>query len=137
MVLNEFGEIDNSEWIKSAQLRHNINLDEYTIIPNHIHGITEINNDCRGGSRTAPTNTKLKSLGRIIGVFKTVSTKRINQIHNTPGSKLWQRNYWEHVVRGENDLNRIRKYTCPPVRLPDGPTGAVSRCKPSLSGKIH
>jgi len=42
-------------------------------------------------------------LGHLIGAFKTVSTKRINEIHNTPGEKLWQRNYYEHIIRGEDE----------------------------------
>jgi REP element-mobilizing transposase RayT len=61
-------------------------------------------------SRTAPTDSKRKPLGRIIGSFKTISAKHINKIQNTPGYKLWQRNYYEHIIRDENDLNRIREY---------------------------
>jgi putative transposase len=64
-------------------------------------------------STTAPTDktpTKRKPLGRLVGAFKTVSTKRINQLRDMPGVPFWQRNYWEHVVRNERSLNRIRKY---------------------------
>ena len=46
----------------------------------------------------------------MIGAFKTVSTKRINTIRNTPGVKLWQRNYYEHVIRNDRDLDRVREY---------------------------
>jgi REP element-mobilizing transposase RayT len=42
--------------------------------------------------------------------FKSAVTKRINSLRNTPGAKLWQRNYWEHIVRNEPELNRIREY---------------------------
>ena len=42
--------------------------------------------------------------------FKSSVTKRINEIRNTPGEKLWQRNYYEHIIRDENELNRIREY---------------------------
>ena len=82
-------------------------------MPNHIHGIIIINNfdDGRGEvisplqiSRQHPT------LGRIIAYFKYQSTKHINKLRNTPGLKLWQRNYYEHVIRDDNELNRIRKY---------------------------
>ncbi|GIV59335.1 MAG: hypothetical protein KatS3mg043_0424 [Rhodothermaceae bacterium] len=51
-----------------------------------------------------------KPLGRLIGAFKTVSTKRINEIRGTPGAVLWQRNYYEHVIRDTADLRRIRAY---------------------------
>jgi REP element-mobilizing transposase RayT len=53
---------------------------------------------------------KRKPLGRLVGAFKTVSTKRINEIRGTPGAVFWQRNYWEHVVRNDADLDRIREY---------------------------
>ena len=62
----------------------------------------------RGGSRTAPTHRK--PLGRLIGAFKTVSTKHINRLHSTPAAPLWQRNYWEHIIRDEADLHRIQEY---------------------------
>jgi len=46
----------------------------------------------------------------LIGAFKTVSTKRINVLKNTPGKKLWQRNYYEHIIRNEIELNHLREY---------------------------
>ncbi len=70
----------------------------------------------RGGSRTALTSSRtaptsnLKPLGRIIGAFKTVSTKRINETRRAPSARLWQRNYYEHIIRNKNELNRIREY---------------------------
>lgn len=85
----------------------------------------------RGGSRTAPTGLhdtstgrpddpdtrgsgiaapQRKPLGRLIGAFKTVSTRRVNEIRSTPGAKLWQRNYYEHVIRDDPSLRRIRQY---------------------------
>jgi REP element-mobilizing transposase RayT len=78
-------------------------------MPNHLHGIIII---CRGSSRTAPTrNTqRIKPLSRLIGAFKTVSTKQINLIRKTPARKLWQRNYYEHIIRNEKQLNHIRRY---------------------------
>jgi putative transposase len=51
-----------------------------------------------------------KTVGRLIGAFKTVSTKHINQLHNTPGTVIWQRNFWEHIVRDVAELDRIRDY---------------------------
>ncbi len=59
-----------------------------------------------GSSRTAGT----KSLGRLIGAFKTVSTKHVNEWRGTPGVPLWQRNYYEHVIRNDADITRIRDY---------------------------
>ena len=78
---------------------------------NHFHGIVVLlDNDSRGDSRIAPTSEKRKSLGRIIGAFKTVSTKRINELRGIRGMQFWQRNYYEHVIRNERSLNAIRRY---------------------------
>jgi len=49
-------------------------------------------------------------LPKIVGRFKMVTAKRINQIRKLPGVKFWQRNYYEHIVRTETDLNAIREY---------------------------
>jgi REP element-mobilizing transposase RayT len=56
------------------------------------------------------TPTKRKPLGRLVGAFKTVSTKQINQLRDMPGVPFWQRNYWEHIIRNEESLGRIREY---------------------------
>ena len=64
---------------------------------------------CTGRSRTTPT-AKQKPLGRLVGAFKTVSTKRINQSRDTPGARFWQRNYWEHIIRDETTYRHIHRY---------------------------
>ena len=51
-----------------------------------------------------------KPIGRLVGAFKTVSTKRINYLRDTPGVKIGQRNYYEHIIRNDDELNRIREY---------------------------
>jgi REP element-mobilizing transposase RayT len=64
-----------------------------------------------GGSRTAPTkHIKRKPLGRIIGAFKTMSTKRINLLLNTPAKQFWQRGYYDRIIRNREELDHIRKY---------------------------
>ena len=57
-----------------------------------------------------PHGTKPGSLAAITQNFKSVTTRKINRIRKTPGQKLWQRNYYEHIIRNENDLNHIREY---------------------------
>jgi len=65
---------------------------------------------------------KHKPLGRLIGAFKTVSTKQINIIRNISGVPVWQRNYYEHIIRNEDELNRIRQYIIEnPFRWEDDP----------------
>ena len=108
MRLNNVGRVVTDSWVWLAQYNH-VLLDEFVVMPNHVHGIIMITDNCRGSSRTAPTGNR-KPLGRLIGAFKTVSTKSINKLCQTPGTKLWQRNYWEHIVRNEPELNRIREY---------------------------
>ena len=51
-----------------------------------------------------------KTVGSVVRGFKSAVTKQINIMRHTPGVKLWQRNYWEHIIRNENELYRIRKY---------------------------
>ena len=106
--LNKSGSIIAATWPWLSDQYPYVKLDVWVIMPNHFHGIVFLFNDPMGGSRTAPTKTK--SLGRLIGVFKTVSTKRINEIHRNPAQPVWQRNYYEHVIRNETDLEEIREY---------------------------
>ena len=127
MRLNELGQVVANAWQWLAVQHPYIELDKWIVMPNHFHGILVITDTPRrGGSRTAPTldtaphpsntlqppddRTKIKPLGRLIGAFKTVSTKQINQIRQTPGTPIWQRNYYEHIIRDENRLQQIRQY---------------------------
>ncbi|HHT9125118.1 MAG TPA: transposase [Candidatus Brocadiia bacterium] len=109
--LNEYGQIVKECWEWLSHQYSYVKAEEYVVMPNHLHGIILITDDCRGGSRTAPTGIiKRKPLGRLIGAFKTVSSKHINKIHYISGSSIWQRNYYEHIIRNENELNLIREY---------------------------
>ena len=83
----------------------NTETDEWIVMPNHFHAIVLIEAE-QGGSRAAPT----RPLPRIINAFKTVSAKRINQIRSSVGEPVWQRSYYEHIVRTERELDRIRNY---------------------------
>ena len=81
------------------------------VMPNHIHGILMItgNSNVGAGLKPAPT-TKCHALPEIVRAFKTFSARRINEIRNTLGTPVWQRNYYEHIIRNEIDLEEIRKY---------------------------
>jgi len=119
--LSEYGCIVDKCWKWLAQQYDYVRLNQYVIMPNHLHGIIIIR---RGSSRTAPLMTyiggsrtapppnmpKRKSLPRLIGAFKTTSTKQINIFRHKPGYKLWQRNYYEHIIRSEEELYNIRQY---------------------------
>lgn len=123
MILNAYGQIVADTWLWLSQQYPYVTLDAWIIMPNHFHGILvieDINQDKgnnQGGSRTAPTEktpssnvADRKPLGRLIGAFKTVSTKQINHLRDTAGAPVWQRNYYEHILRDENGLNSIRYY---------------------------
>jgi hypothetical protein len=82
-------------------------------MPNHLHGIIVING--RGTARRAPTGERfgkptVGSIPTIMRAFKSACTKRINDMRDARGTPVWQRNYYEHVIRDEDDLSRIRQY---------------------------
>ncbi|HLF08813.1 MAG TPA: transposase, partial [Dehalococcoidia bacterium] len=77
-----------------------------------IHGIIVLT-DAGAGLRPAPTpsvRTRRHGLPEIVRAFKSFSSRRLNAHFGTPGARLRQRNYYEHVIRTEDDLNRIRQY---------------------------
>ncbi|MBU4305614.1 MAG: transposase [Candidatus Omnitrophica bacterium] len=75
-------------------------------MPNNIHGIVVLTG--RAGLEPAPTGKY--GLSEIVRQFKTFSSKRVNKVRNTQGGPMWQRNYYEHVIRNDNELNLIREY---------------------------
>jgi REP element-mobilizing transposase RayT len=135
MQLNECGEIVRDEWLKTEIIRPRVQLDLFVIMPNHIHGIIILNDDgyCMGTlqrahtitqTQRAPTITQTQraptfeqfgkptsdSIPTMIRLFKSATTKRINEYRNTPAVPVWQRNYYEHIIRNETEWKRIRQY---------------------------
>ncbi|MBN1641952.1 MAG: transposase [Anaerolineae bacterium] len=117
MELSALGEIAAASWLWLEEHHPYVSLDAWVIMPNHLHGILVLD----GAPQTAALSdqdkpyatdvaAKHKPLGRLIGAFKTTSTAAINRLRNTPGTPFWQRNYYEHVVRDDADLARIRAY---------------------------
>jgi REP element-mobilizing transposase RayT len=106
--LNDCGRIIEPIWPWLGKQYPYLQLIEYVIMPNHFHGILLFDRSM-GGSRTAPTG-RSKPLGRILGAFKTRSTKLVNEFRQTPGTPLWQRNFYERIIRNESELNRIADY---------------------------
>ena len=118
MVLSDFGNVVVEEWERTAQLRPYVRLDAFVVMPNHVHGIIWIVDDDTamvvGAQRrcapTTPPNVLPRSLGAIVRAFKSAVTKRINLMRETPGAPVWQRNYYERIVRNEQELNATRQY---------------------------
>ncbi|MBL8076945.1 MAG: hypothetical protein JNM55_03205 [Anaerolineales bacterium] len=121
MVLNDFGKTVSEKWQWLETQYEYVELGVWIVMPNHFHGILVIRDDGRGGSRSAPTPPiKHKPLGGLIGAFKTVSTKQINLLRGTEGQVVWQRNYYEHIIRNEPEMDRISRYIeSNPSRWPD------------------
>lgn len=111
VLLRPFGEIVKSE-IENLRERYKIEIDPYVIMPDHIHMIIRINRDMRAEQSPAPTpeTKKLPSIGDVLCAFKSLTTKMFNKRYSCVGRKLWQRNYYEHVIRDENDYNEKAQY---------------------------
>ena len=115
MDLNEMGQVVQNAWGKNKGRFPQIDLDAFVIMPNHIHGIIVINNV--GTIHESPLQGKLGKIFRrkmvlpkIIGYFKMNSAKQANLLRNRVSFPFWHRNYYEHVIRNETDLEEIREY---------------------------
>lgn len=119
MIYSIAGEIALLEWFRTIQLRENVELfaDEFVVMPNHIHGIIWLNDGPSVGDERRSTPTKSNrplvlpgSIPAIIRAYKSAVTYAINSARNTKGLPVWQRNYYEHVIRDEKDFENIIEY---------------------------
>ena len=159
MMLNAAGNIVNEEWHKTGQIRHQIALHEFVIMPNHIHGIIQLvgarctRPDCIGPNCTCPngiqpnemhvdsdeqsvhtqgrvqhaptvpsptsiiqpapaasTIQRAPTVGDVVRGFKSSVTKRVNALPGASGQRIWQRNYYEHIIRNEDAYLKIAEY---------------------------
>lgn len=112
MRLNEFGRIVQEEWLRTPIVRPYAAVDSFFVMPNHFHGILVLADEqpsasCGEGKYGKPVTG---SVGAIVGQFKTAITKRINRVRGTPTAQVWQRNYFERIIRTEDELNMTRHY---------------------------
>ncbi len=145
MRLNEPGQIVAACWQDITRHFGNVALDEFAVMPNHLHGIiviggalstvgakhspqprwlrTEADNVIGNASANAnygmlrpykntlpPRGTQSDSLAAMVQNFKSVTARRVNVLRNTQGAPVWQRNYYEHIIRGDKELDNIRAY---------------------------
>ncbi len=121
MRLNDYGKIVEFTWHDLVNHVSGIALDAFVVMPNHVHGIVIITDapvvmaaTVGAGSEPAPTEpapaNKRHGLPQNVRQFKTFSPRRINALRGTLGVSLWQRNYYEHIIRDESSLHRIRQY---------------------------
>ena len=131
IVLNEYGKIAEQCWNDMPNYYDNIALDAFIIMPNHFHGIIFITDNVdnvdnvrairelprqrqdelpRQQQKQRQQQRRKMLLPKIVGRFKMNSAKQINQMRNTPGISVWQRNYYEHIIRNDKSLENIRNY---------------------------
>jgi putative transposase len=138
MMLNEYGTIAYNEWLNTPNIRKNVELDVFVIMPNHMHGIIILNGrgelhspdneqrdnicwgecnspgnepndnmiwgECNSPRPCGPSNT----IGAIVRGYKSSVTKQLNLLNI--GCVVWQRNYYEHIIRNEQSYQTISEY---------------------------
>ena len=135
MILSDWGRLVVACWEEIPTHFPNVDRDAFVLMPNHMHGIIIITEVGAGspcpapamGAETAPLQSRVvgagspcptstvttiqkPTLGQIVAYFKYQSTKQINQRRGTPSTRIWQRNYFEHIIRTERVLQTIRRY---------------------------
>ncbi len=115
MRLNAAGRLAESVWDGLPGHYPHVALDAFVVMPNHVHGIIILADADQpppvgAGFKPAPTMRTRHGLPEIVRAFKTFSARHINECRRTPGLRVWQRNYFEHVIRNDDALNRIRQY---------------------------
>jgi putative transposase len=120
MKLNDFGEIVKTEWIRSFTIRREVVCDSYVIMPNHIHAIIfidqfvgangglPVNEEAKGDKQEranchSPLHMKPRSLSSFVSGFKSSVSRK-------SGFSIWQRNYYDHIIRNGKELCEFRKY---------------------------
>jgi REP element-mobilizing transposase RayT len=125
--LSEVGQAVVACWQALPRHFERVTLDAMVVMPNHLHGILLLTAQGKGeafakqdldittthtanASPQRPIGTQPGSLGAIIQNYKSIATRRINALRGTPGLPVWQRNYYEHIIRNERALEAIRRY---------------------------
>ncbi len=122
IVLSKMGRIVQAAWLELPKHYPFINLDEFGVMPNYFHGVVvitdveSVRNLGRGGSvRNLPSfedaQTRLHpGLPEVMRAFKSFSARRINLLRNIPGAPVWQRSYYDRIIRNEDEWDKIRRY---------------------------
>lgn len=103
VVLKNVGKVAQDYILQIPKKYPNVCVDQYVVMPNHIHLLLRIREES-GTGNPSPT------MGDVIGWYKYQVTKQVNLKNNTPGQKIFQRSYHDHVIRGEKDYQMIWQY---------------------------
>ena len=125
VCLSATGQIVDRAWWAIPEHFAGVTVDDYVIMPNHVHGVIWIDQDdvdtvrevgarhaspLRGNGGSNPRGVKPHSLGAIVGSFKSAVTKQIHKIRGYEHLRVWHRNYYEHVIRDEKAYEEITNY---------------------------
>lgn len=115
--LNEFGKVAKQWWLELENRFRDITSDYHVIMPNHIHGIIMMSEgeNAAGAIHELPLprgriERRRMLIPKVIGYYKMNSAKHINLLRKSTGGSLWQRNYYEHIIRNDKELSRVREY---------------------------
>jgi len=114
--LNSYGEVVDECWRQIPNHNPLVQLDAFVVMPNHLHGIVVLVQDAPGRGTTcrAPTERFGQpvpgSLPTLIRSFKSAAARTINELRGRPGGRVWQRGYYERVIRNERELSAVRRY---------------------------
>ena len=122
MHLNEAGCLVQTAWDELSARFPGVELDAFVVMPNHVHGIVVLvgaglalpskQDAIQGAASSAPTEpgtARPATLGGVVRAFKSISALYVNR-QLTRSGPLWQRNYYERIIRDEAELQRIREY---------------------------
>jgi putative transposase len=132
VVLSPFGRMADNWWNDLPRRFPDLDLDGWVVMPNHMHGIVVLSEPVAQttngepltveGRETpplpvrpavgagSPRPRRRPTLGQVVAYFKYQSTKSVNQARSTPGGRFWQRSYYDHIIRDEASLDRLRNY---------------------------
>lgn len=112
MEWSHMGRIVHETWVALPEHYVDVRLDAFVVMPNHVHGVIVLTESSVGaGLRPARVpNTVRQPLSEVVRAFKGFSARRINELRGTPGKPVWQRGYYEHVIRDEDEWRRVREY---------------------------
>jgi REP element-mobilizing transposase RayT len=115
MHLSDEGKCVADVWANLPRHYPHVSLDAFVVMPNHVHGIVVL-----GQARTP--DAKRSPLSEVVRGFKTYTARRVNGIRGIAGSQVWQRNYYERIVRNEQEMQSVRRYIAEnPLHWDDDP----------------
>jgi putative transposase len=108
--LSPIGELIQKLWIATPDIRLGVTLDAFVIMPNHFHAIIILPRSGRPRGQASVLARPPRSLGSLVAGYKSACTSQANALLGTTRVKIWQRNYYERVIRDERSLNQTRQY---------------------------